>query len=79
MNLKQYCETNNLKLKELAKKLNLSAAFITQLVNGSRRPSPAVALKIEEETNGKVTRMELLYPSAEEPTNNAENQAASNP
>jgi len=29
---------------------------------GEKRPSPSLAKQIEEETDGCVTRLELLYP-----------------
>jgi len=62
MNLKTYCQHNNLTFKSLAEKLDLSPAFITQMINGSRRPSPKVALRIEKALNGEVDKLELLYP-----------------
>ena len=63
MDLKTYCKVENIKFNELARKLGLSAPFITQIIKGDRRPSPEIAQKIEEKTGGQVTRMELLYPN----------------
>jgi DNA-binding transcriptional regulator YdaS (Cro superfamily) len=49
--------------KELADILSVHFTYITHLYNDrSRRPSPALALRIEEATGGAVSRMELLYP-----------------
>ncbi len=36
--------------------------YINLLACGARRPSPDLALKIEQMTNGEVTRDELLFP-----------------
>jgi len=62
MELKWYCEKQKLRYKRLAELLGVTPSHVTQLINGKRRPSPELALKIEEVTQGAVTRMELLYP-----------------
>lgn len=46
---------------ELAASLGLSAAYLWQLASGwdERKPSPQLALRIEEATGGDVTRHDL--------------------
>ena len=37
-------------------------SLITHINKGRRKPSPPLALRIQEATGGAVTVMELLYP-----------------
>ena len=53
---------NKIKNRDLADLLGVTPACISQIIGGSRRPSPDLALKIEQATDGQVTRIELLYP-----------------
>jgi DNA-binding transcriptional regulator YdaS (Cro superfamily) len=46
----------------LAEQCQVSRRHIDYIFQGLRRPSPTLALKIEQATGGAVTRMELLYP-----------------
>jgi len=38
-------------------------AYFQQLAGGHRSPSPRLAKRLEEATNGKLNKMTLLYPS----------------
>lgn len=49
-NLKEYMEHLKLKERELAEKLGISISYLNMLKNGQRRPSPELALKIENIT-----------------------------
>jgi len=60
MYLKDYLKSKN--RDEFAKLVGTTKNYINLLTCGSRRPSPKLALKIEQATNSEVTRMELLYP-----------------
>ncbi len=62
MKLKKYLDKCSIKNSHFAKRVGVSPAFITYILQGKKRPSPEVAKKIEEATHGMVTRMELLYP-----------------
>jgi len=62
MKINEYCKEKGLTQKTLAKELKITPAFLSQLINGHRNPSPAMALQIEQITKGAITRMELLYP-----------------
>ena len=54
-------QTNTPNIK-LAAILDVDTSYITHINKGNRRPSPELALKIQQATNGAVTVMELLYP-----------------
>lgn len=60
MDLKQYLKGRD--REEFAKQIGTTKNYLNLLVCGSRRPSPELAAKIEEASEGAVTRMELLYP-----------------
>jgi DNA-binding transcriptional regulator YdaS (Cro superfamily) len=47
---------------KLAEECGVSRRYIDYIFQGLRRPSPPLALRIEQATGGAVTRMELLYP-----------------
>ena len=65
MNLKEYLKTNQMKLSIFAQKAGLKQPYASLIKNGHKRPSPDVALRIEEATGGVVSRMELLYPESQ--------------
>jgi DNA-binding transcriptional regulator YdaS (Cro superfamily) len=62
MDIQEYLTTEDLSQIALARRLGVSKSTITLLMQGARRPSPSLALRIEQATGGAVTRMELLYP-----------------
>ena len=47
-----------------AKKLKITPVYLSTIAN-KHRPSPDLALRIQEATNGEVTVMELLFPTTE--------------
>ena len=55
--LSEYKITNN----DLAKRVGVHFSTISYIRSGKRRPSPDLALKIEQETDGKVTIRDLFY------------------
>ena len=63
MQILTYLEQNNLSQMDLARKLSISKSTMSLLANGLRRPSPELALKFEEETDGAIKRDELLFPN----------------
>lgn len=65
MNLKTYLKKTGTTTAMLAAKIAVAQSYVSQLALMNRRPSPDLALKIEQATNGEVTRMELLYPELE--------------
>ena len=61
--------TEYLKKKDravFAKQIGTTKNYVNILSCGSRRPSPEMALRIEQATGGAVTRMELLYPEKDQ-------------
>ncbi len=56
MNLIDYISASRGRATELAKRLNVSAAYISQIASGYRKASPVMAVQIEEATNGDVSR-----------------------
>ena len=48
--------------RNLAKTVGVHYIHLNAVLRGRVRPSPSLALRIEEATDGQVTRMELLYP-----------------
>lgn len=59
-NLKNYLKGRN--REEFASRIGTTKNYVNLLVTGARRPSPDLALRIQEATDGNVTVWELLYP-----------------
>lgn len=49
--------------RSIAKKLGITEQHLNKLAQKAYSPSIKLAKKIEDFTGGKVTRMELLYPT----------------
>jgi len=47
---------------KLAQRLSVSQQYIQSIFNGRSMPSAKLAKKIEQLTNGTISRLELLYP-----------------
>ncbi len=62
MQLKEYIKSKGIKISRLANQADCCQPMISMIINGIRRPSPNLALKIEQATGGAVTRDELLFP-----------------
>ncbi len=60
MDLKQFLKGKD--RKNFATQIGTTKNYINLLACRNRRPSPDLALRIEEATGGAVSRMELLYP-----------------
>lgn len=56
MKLIEYISESRGRSTELASKLGVSAAYLSQIANGYRKASPAMAVQIETATGGKVSR-----------------------
>ena len=55
MTLTEYLSDQSLKPTQFATSLGVEPSTIIRMVNGERRPSLDMALRIEEATEGKVT------------------------
>lgn len=62
MKLKQFLRKKRINLNFFAKRVGCKQPHISLICAKKRRPSPDLALKIEQATDGEVTAMELLYP-----------------
>lgn len=62
MHLKEYLFKAGINQSEFARKLGVSRTHLTMIALGKSRPSPELAKKIMDETEGRVTVMELLFP-----------------
>lgn len=62
MKLIDYLKQQNISYSDFAKQINVTASYITYILQNKRRPSPEIALKIEQVTEGRVSRIEVLYP-----------------
>ncbi len=62
MDLKTFFEKKQTNMMEFALKMGVSLGHLYQIMSKTRRPSVRLAKKIEEATEGKVTKEELLFP-----------------
>jgi len=62
MNLDEYLFRTKQSRTSFAQKLGISRGHLQHILNGSRRPSVPLAKKIEESTQGKVSKEEMLFP-----------------
>lgn len=62
MKLDEYLFRNKLSRTDFAEQLGISRGHLQHILNGSRRPSVPLAKKIQEITEGKVTKEEALFP-----------------
>lgn len=60
MGLKEYLDLIGKKQKDFAVELGVSGAHVSDLVKGKKKPSPDLATKIEDLTNGEVKASDLL-------------------
>jgi transcriptional regulator with XRE-family HTH domain len=62
VNFREYLFKKRITQVDFAKKLEISRGHLSQILYGTKHPSRKLAKKIEEETEGKVTAIELLFP-----------------
>ena len=60
MNLEEYLRFNNIKQHIFAKSIGVSQGHINSMIKGRRKPSVALAKKIEKATSGEISVVELL-------------------
>ena len=63
MKLNEYLNSEHISINSFAVELGVHYSHILRILSNARRPSPELALKIEQATGGQVSRMELLYPN----------------
>jgi transcriptional regulator with XRE-family HTH domain len=62
MDIREFLKANQMRLSTFAQQAGLKQSYASLIKNGRRRPSPNLALRIQEATDGAVTVMELLFP-----------------
>ena len=62
VDFREYLFKKRITQVDFAKRLGISRGHLSQILHGSKHPSRKLAKKIEEETEGKVTAVELLLP-----------------
>ncbi len=62
MNFREYLFQKRIIQVDFAKKLGISRGHFSQILYGAKHPSRKRTKKIEDETEGKVTAIELLFP-----------------
>jgi len=63
MDIKTFCRSTPKRERELIAELaGTTDAYLQQLAGGHRKPSRKLAKKLEEVTDGKLNKMDLLFP-----------------
>ena len=62
MKLSNFLSDNKITLADFAIEVDCSESMLSLINSGNRRPSPDLALRIEQATQGNTTRDELLFP-----------------
>ena len=62
MRLREYIKQQGLTQQQMANKLGITLTHLVCIMSGRSGCSKALAKKIEEMTNGDVTRLEVLFP-----------------
>jgi len=62
MSLDEYLWRNKISRTDFAKLLGVSRSHLQQILSGNRNASIKLAKKIEEVTQGKVSKEEMLFP-----------------
>lgn len=62
MHFKVWMGIRGLSQKDVADQLGLSPSYLSEILNGKKKPPLDVARRIEEYTGGEVRRLEILYP-----------------
>lgn len=66
MSLRTYLKDNKISQRKFSVSLGIHYMHLNNILRSERKPSAALALRIEQATGGAVSRMELLYPKKKE-------------
>ena len=58
--IKDYCKSNNIKLKDFAEKAGITPIYLSQIICGYRSPSAKTAAKIINASNGDISFHDLV-------------------
>jgi DNA-binding transcriptional regulator YdaS (Cro superfamily) len=62
MRLEEFLKINKMTTSDFSTRISCGQPMVSNLCNRRRRPSPALALRIERATGGAVSRDEMLFP-----------------
>ena len=65
-NFAAYIKEGGKTRSEFARRIGISAPYLSEILSGSKRPSLDLAFKIEAETGGAVRAVDWVSPNAEE-------------
>jgi len=74
MLLRDYLKTENIMVKHFAEMMGTSPTYLSHILKGRRRVGIDLAKKIEQLTDGKVSRVEAIYPEDFEEKNGEHTQ-----
>lgn len=60
MDLREYLFRHRISVKDFSERINYARAYISDIVNGGKKPGKKLAAIIEKATNGEVLAEELL-------------------
>ena len=66
MKLSEYLDRQQINIAQFARMAKIPQPTLWRIARGKVSPRPLNALRIEQATNGEVTRDELLYPELHE-------------
>jgi transcriptional regulator with XRE-family HTH domain len=62
MHFKTWLQLKGIHQKDMADTIGIKPSSLSMILSGKTKPSLEVASRIEQITNGEITRMDLLYP-----------------
>jgi transcriptional regulator with XRE-family HTH domain len=62
MHFKTWLQLKGIHQKDMAETIGIKPSSLSMILSGKTKPSLEVASRIEQITNGEITRMDLLYP-----------------
>jgi transcriptional regulator with XRE-family HTH domain len=62
MHFKTWLQLKGIHQKDIADQIGMKPSSLSMILSGKTKPSLDVASRIEQITNGEITRMDLLYP-----------------
>jgi len=66
MKLEEWKRWKGYSLAKCAEVLGISESYLSLILAGKRRTSPEMALQIENKTEGRIRREELVWPETED-------------
>lgn len=66
MHFKTWLQLKGIHQKDMAETIGIKPSSLSMILSGKTKPSLEIASRIEQLTNGEITRMDLLYPEETE-------------